>query len=614
MKRLALILIAVVCHCHLSVAGVRIISATQEAEYVAEFNIPPPFCSPAPTPLLIINHTASIPGAVSVSGNLVGCDVSLPSSASESVTRVSNGFAFQGTASAMVTGGGYGVQTGANITQIYDFDVVDQMETVTVAISSTGLPPDTVMFYSSWEVDHRGGPLVCGGPAVPCPSEGCTGTCSLGVGQYQLELGPPAIGIEIPPYPFTSLSYTATGSVTFSNLITPTPSPTPTPTPQGHIEITVDQPPAGQTYRHGPEPSMPQIKAHARVVGVTPDPTSTTTFTWTVSISYDASQSPHGPHRVFDDIKNLPAGTTTGSAVLVIPRSVFDGKIRGGDLKLSAQAIVHGVRTTGEKTGYKILGPARGSAVDTQVRQQLHTVLTNSTLRKIASLESGGHQFDSAGYPLWSRDGLGGVGVMQITPKIELPGHVGGLPTAAEVWDWSKNARTGVLIFKNKVQSARNLQHRVSNKVNTIVNADRLRHQPPLTPIVIVVPPLTSHGTDFDSMFDNVLFSNTADQLQQDAVRCYNGVGDKNHPPSSYHGPPPPFPPMDPFFSPPNGLHEFELERTSPHAPVLEFLNPSTARARWRHVNDRAQQFAPVPCPGDCNYVMDVLGAPDLPH
>jgi hypothetical protein len=362
---------------------------------------------------------------------------------------------------------------------------------------------------------------------------------------------------------------------------------------QSQIEITIDQPPAGQIYRIGPEPSMPQIKAHARVVGVTPDPSSTTTFTWDVNIHYDPSQSPYGPRRPPFDDDWQGIGTTIGSAVLVISPSAFSGKIRGGDLKLSARGTVNGTPATGEKSGYKILGPPRGSATDTQVRQQLHTILTNSTLRKVASLESGGHQFDNRGYPLWSRDNLGGVGVMQVTnPQ----------PSVDEVWNWQKNAMKGKSVFIDKKGAANRLAGRVERNVNQIVSEDRQRHH--LSQITIVVPPLTSHGgTDFDLVYDNVVFSNTVDQVQQDAIRCYNGVG---------ADPPSPAQPMDPFAPP--GLHEFQLDRTSPLVPVLEFLNPSTARARWRHVNDRAQQFAPRPCPGNCDYVIDVLSAEDLPH
>jgi len=357
------------------------------------------------------------------------------------------------------------------------------------------------------------------------------------------------------------------------------------------IEVTVDEAPADQIYRLGTEPSMPQIKARARVTGVTPDPTDTTTFTWTVNVNYDASQSLHGPHRTFDD--NWP-GTTTGNAVFVPD---FGTKIRGGDLKLSASATVNGVQLSGQVTGYKILGPSSGSTADTQIRNQLHTVLTNSTLRKIASDESGGHQFDATGYPLWSGDGQGGVGVMQITNPS---------PTVDQVWSWHENVVNGKKLFKEKVENARGLQGIIRENVTTIVNGYRKRQQRPQ--IQIIVPALSTHGSNlatFDQEFEGVTFSNTNDQLEQDAIRCFNGVGPKE---------------ID-TFGQQTRLHEFRIRRTAANPPVPIFVESDDeieanlrATVQWEHATPRSSYFPPGQCPATCDYVERVLGADDLPH
>lgn len=353
------------------------------------------------------------------------------------------------------------------------------------------------------------------------------------------------------------------------------------------IEVTVDNAPTDSIYRIGPEPSMPQIQARAKVTGVTPDPTSTTAFTWTVRVHYDASQSPHGPHRIVD--YSWP-GTTNGNAVLV---TNFGSVIRGGDLTLSATAVVNGMQVTGQKTGYKILGYPWGTAQDTQTRHNMRNVLKNTTLRKIASFESsGGHQFAQDCYPYWSADNLGGVGVMQITnPQ----------PTDDEVWSWSKNATRGQELFKSdqKLGSVGRLRARVEKNANRVENAIRLLQG--LPPIVVTVPELTRKAAaTFDAEFDNITYSDTSYQYEQSAIRVYNGVA--GH---------------DPFTG--SSLHEFQLVTvlanfppflTSVRRPVLD----ANGRAQWRHVtsSDRESQY-PGGYPGDSDYVNHVLNAPDLP-
>lgn len=364
------------------------------------------------------------------------------------------------------------------------------------------------------------------------------------------------------------------------------------------IEITIDNPPSDHIFRIGPEPSVPQIPARAKITGITPDPTATTTFTWIMSVHYNASQSPHGPGRVFDH--SWPVTTTTGNALLQTNFS----DVRGGDLTLTAKAVVNGVeRVSAPLAGYKILGPPSGGAVDLQVIQQLHTILTNSTLRKIAANESGGHQFDANGYPLWSQDGRGGVGIMQITnPE----------PTIDRVWSWRANVGYGKQLFREKVKNAQDLRGIIQDKVYKYVNAYRLKQHPPPQPppriITIVVPPLTSHGTNlftFDQEFDGVTFSDSIDQLEQDAIRCYNGVGPTG---------------ID-VFGQQTRLHEFRIRRTQTIPPRPVFLESdetieATGRAtvQWEHASPRINYFPAGQCPSTCDYVHLVLSAADLPH
>ena len=367
------------------------------------------------------------------------------------------------------------------------------------------------------------------------------------------------------------------------------------------IEVTIDEPPADQIYRIGPEPSMPQIKAHARIVGVTPDPTATTFFTWDVNVHYDASQSPNGPHRVFPDDNWLSIGTTIGSHVLVIPPTAFYGKIRGGDLKLSVRAIVRGEPASGEKTGYKILGPPAGGLADTRVRQQLKTILTNSTLRKIASHESrivalgtGGHQFGRTGHPYWSGKDVGGVGVMQLTKPP---------PSQDDIWNWRANTADGKALFQTKIGELKNLHKKVQRNVNELFNQARARRG--LQDIPITVPELAPNPGDFDQEFNNVTFDDNSLLFEQIVIRYYNGAAGKD------------------IFTGvvkkdgeiiPGPLHEFQIARDANKMPILV---PGTTTAIWRRVTaaERIAQFTAEgkKYPGNPNYVFDVLSSLDLP-
>lgn len=54
-------------------------------------------------------------------------------------------------------------------------------------------------------------------------------------------------------------------------------------------------------------------------------------------------------------------------------------------------------------------------------------------------------QFGPAGAPLWSRDGLHGVGLMQLTNPA---------PTPDQVWDWRWNIAGGVSLLEEKFRIA----------------------------------------------------------------------------------------------------------------------------------------------------------------
>ena len=367
------------------------------------------------------------------------------------------------------------------------------------------------------------------------------------------------------------------------------------------IEITIDNPPTDQIYRIGPEPSMPQILARAKVVGITPDPTANTTFTWTLSVHYDSSETQPGPNsrRIIDYSWSATTTGNTGNAGLL--HTDFQDIIRGGHLTLTARATLNGqLLTSPPLTNYKILGLK--SAEDNQTPHNLRAILRNSTVRKIARQESiGGHQFRFDGNVLWNDNGQGGsdggVGVMQVSPVYGANGQIIRLPTDDEVWDWRKNAAMGVVLFKAKRDSAQRLRGHVQDKVTRLVNQDRAKQHPPKNPITIVVPPLTTHGGNlvtFDQEFEGVSYDDNLNQVEQDAVRLNNGAAGTD------------------VFGP--GLHEFQISRIPPQTPLFveddaTIERTGVATVIWRHVLVQERPSST----GDPNYVHHVLDGPDLP-
>jgi hypothetical protein len=304
---------------------------------------------------------------------------------------------------------------------------------------------------------------------------------------------------------------------------------------------------------------MPVITAQARITGINPDPTPTTSFTWTVTLQLNAATCPHGPARV---ISHPTITQTVVGGSFTIPFT----QIRGGVLTISVKATVQGRILTAQSNGLVILGtnPPVASA---------QAALPHDTLRRIARFESGYRQFNSAAgggtnkCPLFSSDNLGGAGIMQLTSP---------QPTPDQIWDWTANIRAGVLVFNQKVTAARNYpgQVRGSAGFQNLVqafNQNRVAHGLPA--VQVTLPAFTSGD-----------FNNNLQQLELDAIRGFNGWG--GH---------------DAFGFP---LHEFRVAVDSTGLLRVNIDATGThGTAIWERVPvaDRPQTF------GDPNYVNHVL-------
>jgi len=231
---------------------------------------------------------------------------------------------------------------------------------------------------------------------------------------------------------------------------------------------------------------MPVIEARARIAGVMPDATPVTTFKWTATIDFNAGLCANGPGRT---IRHAPVVQRAPGGKF---RPTFT-QIRGGILTLTVEAQIAGRTLTASVTGIKIVATNPSNAVVAQK-------FPDKTLRQIASHESGMKQFESNGVcPLWSRDKLGGVGIMQITNP---------MPADDDVWDWTANLRRGQKILKEKEAVASGYPAKVRNSgaFQTLVTRfNQARQKAGKGALTITLP-------EFN-----------AEQLRLDMIRGYNG-------------------------------------------------------------------------------------------
>jgi hypothetical protein len=293
-------------------------------------------------------------------------------------------------------------------------------------------------------------------------------------------------------------------------------------------------------------PVMPVIQAQARFVGMTPDPTATTRFSWVIKIKFQCSNCRNGKTREIND--ELRLTTVGGNCTINFPR------VRGGDLTISVAADGPAKCYGTDTKGLKIRGanPPRAA-----VNGACGTV----SLQKMVVQESGRRQFDAASdtglsfCPLFSGDRLGGVGLLQITNPA---------PSDDDCWSWLANINHGIQIMNGKRSTARAYPAQVRNSggFRQLVQQFTAGKTPPPT---IVLP-------DF-----------TADQLELDTIRGYNGWAGR-----------------DAFG---NNLHEFRVPQDAAGNLVVTLNATNRGTIVWERVPaaDRPQNT------GDPNYVGNVM-------
>ncbi|MGB7599880.1 MAG: hypothetical protein WBM24_06225 [Candidatus Sulfotelmatobacter sp.] len=231
---------------------------------------------------------------------------------------------------------------------------------------------------------------------------------------------------------------------------------------------------------------MPVIMAEAGITGVTPDPSSNTRFTWLVKIHFQCSDCGNGLDKEITDEFRLTS--TGGKCAIKFPH------VRGGDLTITVSADLATGCYEWSSKGLKIRGV-------NPTRHEINAACGVVALQKICCQESQRRQFDGAAEagvsdcPLFSGDGRGGVGLMQITNPA---------PTEDDHWDWRANVSHGAQIFNSKRAAASQYAAivRDSAAFRQLVQRFNAGRNPPVN---VVLP-------DF-----------TPAQLELDMIRGYNG-------------------------------------------------------------------------------------------
>jgi hypothetical protein len=188
-------------------------------------------------------------------------------------------------------------------------------------------------------------------------------------------------------------------------------------------------------------PTMPTVNANARIVGISPDPTSSTNFTWNASVAFSDVTGRSFP-------LNLSSQVVTGGSYT--PN--FQSSYAGGSLTLSACATVGSGPQACASRDLLIRGldPTGG---DVKAAIQAAAGGPDNDANQVACQESGMHQFRSDGLPVQSVTGA--AGIFQIIFQ----------RTREDYWNWRSNISSGMNILNSSRTFAQNFPQQVRTRV-----------------------------------------------------------------------------------------------------------------------------------------------------
>lgn len=308
--------------------------------------------------------------------------------------------------------------------------------------------------------------------------------------------------------------------------------------------------PAGPAFAISADGVMPVITASATLSGVTVDPQKPPIYTWGATLAFDGSVTPHGSGC---NTSHSPIAAQTGAAsTYVIPFK----QVRGGVLTVTVSVKVGTTVLTATSAGLTIVGTNPDTKAIKSMANSIHA--NKVRFRKQMRQESSLGQFRASGWPKYSSDNLGGVGLCQLTHPA---------PTADQTWDWKANVKGGWALYKEKEGIARKYPAAVRGGATfkalvAAWNAQPARVGKPA--IAVTLPEYTD------------------DQLELDTIRGFNGFA--------------------------GGLHEFRVRLDAQGLLVVTLdATGKAGAAEWERVPVSARGTA-----GDPNYVNNVEAQADF--
>ncbi len=319
------------------------------------------------------------------------------------------------------------------------------------------------------------------------------------------------------------------------------------------MPLTIHITPAGSKAAITADAQMPDLTATAVLHNEALPAGATPIYEWSATLAFDGGVPP--THTVYGNgrrTSHSQMGPRSGtSANWRVPFS----EVRGGLLTVKVTMRAQGMERTASAT-MLIVGTNPSS---TAIRAFANSIgADKAVFRKKMRQESSLQQFRTPGnWPKYSSDGLGGVGLCQLTRPA---------PTAGQTWSWKDNVRGGWELYKEKERIARAYPRNVRNgeRFKSLVKALNAARAAQGLPAISVQLP------DY-----------TPEQLERDTLRGFNGYA--------------------------NGLHEYRMRMQGGQLWVKLSADGKTGHAEWERV-----PVADRGTVGDPNYVENVLAREDF--
>lgn len=307
---------------------------------------------------------------------------------------------------------------------------------------------------------------------------------------------------------------------------------------------------------------MPPVRVEICIAGIFPDPSDRIEYFWKAQVVFNSSVCPHGTGKsgsTHSTHTEMLSGSSRGGSFIL-----NFNEVSGGELVLQVDATVGGRHIYGKLSGIRIGGE---NPSPDQIRPRLSRPILGHIIRQESSLQ----QFipapnaDGCMYPQFSQDNLLGVGLGQITKPASKD---------IELWNWQENIKAIERKFKDALGAASRYPQHCRDSANfkrlcKELNEKRILKK--LGSISVIVPSFSD------------------DQLERNAVRCYNGAGGTDNLGQGF-------------------LHEYQIALDDAGGLLVDVPPKSTeARTSWEVVPESDRITA-----GDRGYVRNVYAQPPL--